>query len=484
MGLNSNKKDGMALVLILVILASLMVVVAGSLKVITSLNPSYSINRNATEMRSSKISGSYLCYKEADGKIKYKRVDYNPDGTFESKEGNNCVFKVPIGASEFDVYILGAGGKGAQSSYTITYNNDSSSQVKKLELVNRDNDEALKNVLSETQVRINARPTCNGQDVGFAYECPDLNIQNLPEFYDRYLKNKNISFLFKNCPKNRVNRRCVGINGAYYITTISGNLNAKNSAYYITTLKPIWNYELTLTIPGGVQKKIYFNDINGNADSIIDEINAFLNKYQIKVHEPLFNANIGSAGAPGELRHIQLKGNMFVPNKNDEIKITKNDIADGKGIEKTIFRYKYQASRNDFPEIEKEALSGASGSSMPKVYKKIENLYSIESQEGILPQDFNIPSAIKFKENLYPGYIDEGGKPKDATYFGASGASGYLNFDMDKRFEDCTYSELFNIDSPNTIIYQSPGARNCSEESEPEIAEGSNGAPGAILIKW
>ena len=208
MGLNSNKKDGMALVLILVILASLMVVVAGSLKVITSLNPSYSINRNATGMRSSKISGSYLCYKEADGKIKYKRVDYNPDGTFESKEGDNCDFKVPIGASEFDVYILGAGGKGAQSSYTITYDNESSSQVKKLELVNKDNDEALKHVLSETQVKIYAHPTCNGQPLGFALECPDLDIQNLPEFYDRYLKNKNISSLFKNCPKNKITRRC------------------------------------------------------------------------------------------------------------------------------------------------------------------------------------------------------------------------------------------------------------------------------------
>ncbi len=473
MGLNSNKKDGMALVLILVILASLMVVVAGSLKVITSLNPSYSINRNATGMRSSKISGSYLCYKEADGKIKYKRVDYNPDGTFESKEGDNCDFKVPIGAAEFDVYILGAGGKGAQSSYTITYDNESSSQVKKLELVNKDNDEALKNVLSETRVKIYAHPTCNGQKLGFSYECPDLNIQNLPEFYDRYLKNKNISSLFKNCPKNKINRRCVNDIGAYNIATNRG------------TLKPMWTYELALTIPGGVQKSTKFDDINDNAGKIVDGINNILKDYQIKVHEPSYDVNIGSAGEPGKLRHIQLKGNMFVPNKNDVIKITKNDIADGKRIAETKFTYEYQTSRNKFDPKEETATSGASGgSSIKKTYKKIENLYSIESQEGILPPDFNIPSAIKFKENLYPGYIDEGGKPKDATYFGASGASGYLNFDMDKKFENCTYSELFNINSPNTIIYQSPGGRNCSEESEPEIAEGSNGAPGAILIKW
>ncbi len=459
MGLNSNKKDGMALVLILVILASLMVVVAGSLKVITSLNPSYSINRNATGMHSSKISGSYLCYKESDGKIKYKRIDYNPDGTYDSKEGDNCDFKVPIGASEFDVYILGAGGKGAQSSYEIVY--DDNPQTKKLELASSDND----SIMSQIKVTVNAHPKCNGKSAGFSYQC---NLY-LSEFYGKYLKNKKTS-LFDKCPQNKKNRRCVDIGGAYNIATNKG------------TLMPTWKYELILTMPNGQRKRIYLNDKN-NADSIVKSINNnILADYQIKVHEPSYNVNIGSAGAPGELKHIQLKGNMFVPNENDVIKITKNDIADGKRITKTIFRYKYQASRNYFPEKEEEAVSGASGSSMLKVYKKIENLYAIESQEGILPQDFNIPSAIKFKENLYPGYIDEGGKPKDATYFGASGASGYLNFDTDKKFEKCTYVELIVGNSVSGNIID---GKNCSlDKKEQEFPDGSNGAPGAILIKW
>lgn len=358
MGLESYKKSATVLVLILVIITSFSVFIAGALKVLTALDSEYSINRNSSSGSSGRISGKFLCYKKSDGNLYQQRAEYNVDGSVksvlaETKMGDECKFNIPKGTKNFEVTVIGGGGAGAESESKYGY--------------------------------------------------------------------------------------------------VS----------------------------------------SADTDECIQEANNFINKNHIKtnnfhcVHnKPIYSLKIGSAGNAGEVNTVNINNSIYGINGSDEIKIHKNNIGNGGEAGSsfgnggdTNFSYWYKNS-NGYTNLTITAKGGNKGSQTSQTITSESEIETIESKEGVLPSSFELPSVFNIKDSMSAGFYSSQNSqpiPINATFFGASGASGYIdNLKISKIRCECI--EIMT-DKAYTITQP-----KCNDDSS--NIKGTNGAPGAIMISW
>lgn len=468
----------MALVLILVIIASLSVLVAGSIKVITSINPAYSVNRNKTAESGSKITGKYICYKDAkDGKLNQIRLDYNPDGSSDIKKLSNlskCEFEIPKGATGFDVYVVGAGDKGADSSYSIKYSpaNKISCNLSLNKIVNDNQCESerldvLKAINSFVEFTVTPYFYISSENENI--ECSPSKVKILLKILvqkyntdiklSTYLRSKLSSDNYS-VVKTSTGYECVSDN------------EAKNYRYVIKSGK---NYACSFSIDGNKKEELC------NLDKPFSgALNSEINKITYVINKPSLDIEVGSAGDAGKVQYVKLKGNIFGDkNGSNKIEISKNSIADGSkvanGISSTKFTYYYQSDAKTYKSRVITAASGDSqigNSAAPLKVTNESQLNSDLGQDGVIPSEYSVPSVFQL-ENLYPGYNDIQGNSLDATYFGASGASGFLPKDIVGNLAECRYVKF-----KGGLI-----GKNCSD-NQAVSSSGSHGAPGAILITW
>ena len=82
MEIKTQKKDGVALVLILIIVTSLTMTVMASIKIITKSHTKYTTGKGyGKAINTNKSTGKFICYKDKDGNLKQVTLTYKLDGT-------------------------------------------------------------------------------------------------------------------------------------------------------------------------------------------------------------------------------------------------------------------------------------------------------------------------------------------------------------------------------------------------------------------
>lgn len=486
----------MALVLILVIIASLSVAIAGSVKVLTSLNEKHSINRNrvASADGLSKSGGSFLCYKVCDDRkcdLKSKLITYDSNGVSDIKSFDNCKFNIPKGASGFDVYLVGRGGDGGNTSYIFDYTAANSTNVshaslclnQKLKLseslpsrTNCLKPDYAKEILKYFKIKavldecMDDIPAASFDDDDFRTD--DSNILSLKSDMENIEARKEATFKDK-CKDKQNPKKCNNCSNMADGLRFSRPYHWKVTIGYNnrTNKSPI--LENFLRESGWLNKT--FRNIT--ADGIIDVINIYFNNtaypMTFGIHVPVLVINYGQSGKPGIVSSDHLSNSITGKDGKDYIEIKNNQIADRFGNEQTVFVYYYPSSANKYAEYTLTTKNGADAKSTSTSQNSTIN-------SGELPKnsdDFSLAAQKLGLNNLDAGYTDSDGNPVNATFFGASGASGYLDKDsIDDDIDLCSRT-VVKIKNKSTTIK----GKNCVDK---KTTMGSKGAPGAILINW
>ena len=486
MGLNQSKKRAMVLVLILMIITSLSIFIIGAMKVLTATDTEFSFNRNSTANPSNKISGKFICYKKYDEttntyKLYQQRVEYNTDGSIKSLQSESertnkiCEFEVPNGIKTFEITAIGGGGAGGTSERTYEYEIiDSSDCIKK----------NISSILAFLKAELRCTNTFSQKSCDFTYEYGSgVDFQNTVKHgvYGRIQVPKGQTCSYS-CNRYSSYGSCTN-----YAPSCYYSYGYKYECGNGGTAQPITGENCKLVYKVGTETKetvlsesIYNlpqEEIEQDKLSVIVENG---NLVSCEQHSPKYKLKIGSPGAVGEV--IAVNTNNLIYGSEDgsnKISIKADDIGDGGTVDdenggKTTLKYWYKNSKG-YVEAKVSANGGKKGSTTDRTIDSPDQATNIESKEGLLPSSFELPSAFNFG-GLYAGYYNSE-TPKRATYFGASGASGYIDdISTSLLISECTRTKINGTWDPNS--------KNCSAETQNRKVNGTNGAPGAVVISW
>ena len=492
MGLNKSKKRAMVLVLILMIITSLSIFIIGALKILTATDTEFSFNRNSTGNPSNKISGKFICYKKYDDttktyKLYQQRVEYNIDGSIKSLQSESertnkiCEFEVPNGVKTFEITAIGGGGAGGDSKRTYEYDET-------------DSTDCIKDNIDYILHNLKAQLSCTNRfSYGSCTYSYDYGIEgDLPDF--QAASNRGILGMrqvrtsgtcHQVCNRRDSRGRCTG-----YSTQCSYNYSNKYECGNGGTTQTITNENCKLYYTkGGARRSISLTESIFNLPEIEIKQANFApliensGLVECKQLTPKYTIEVGSPGEVGEV--ITVNTNNLIYGSEDgskKINIKAADIGDGgtptTGAGKTTLKYWYKNSKG-YVATSVTANGGMKGTTTTHTINLPDQATNIESKEGILPTSFELPSAFNFG-GLYAGYYNSE-TPKSAKYFGASGASGYI-YDISYQLleDNCKCSEINGT--------KNSSCRNCSSDERvkdnPKTIEGTNGAPGAIVISW
>lgn len=499
-----NKKEAAALVLLLIVLTTLAVMIASTMKILIGSDSRFSHNRNARGGNSATTTGKFFCYKKWENgeyKLYQKRVDYAADGSVSSIQDSNkpvdkCEFEIPQGVKNYEVVIVAGGGSGGSSSYEMGNVDTGETYCGSLSLDNHAIaacESARKKILEKMNIKVTCKKrftpknlTCTPY-ITFSEALTEFNCES----FDSYIKNagryvkfdmRTGSMFCDNSPyANHYYTQTITMPNEILCSTLTINYDVDNRIYAPTNLN----------LPKSGNGLIICNAIRNNY------LNSFLNNTKYSIQNASYNIYSGQPGGAGDVTTVNLKGNIYGKDGADSITIEADDIGNGgriidgvgnNGGDTTFSYWHKNSSTNTYTEVKHFSAGGMAGikpSNPSIVFKSAAEVETVKSHEGIMPDYLKIPSVFNFS-NLYAGFINNLGERIAATFFGASGASGRIDGIDDQKLINCSYTKFQPNKDDNTLTFDidRDNVDNCTTDVSSEDKLGSDGAPGAILISW
>ena len=471
----------MVLILILMIITSLSIFIIGAMKILTSSDEEFSVNRNTSGGTSTKMLGKFICYKKADGKLYWQRVEYKTDGSIKLyyKENptlgsDSCTFDIPKGVRSFEISVVGGGGAGDATSRQYKYAPADS------DCINDNLDLILKKIKAKlfcknkyTTTDETSSNTCSGEYDYSGYVsgtyCDKADISNFIKSITGVETSKRV----RSCIKYDRHGNCSRY-GYSYIKQVSCGSGSG------TILAPT-KYKCWIEFDGNQIQLDPATPIYNKSQTEVREIiaNAIKDEVSCSQKNPIYEVTVGMPGSAGKVRTVTVNSAIFGSDEGaDKIIIKKEQIGAGgdataasKAGGDTKFEYWHKKSKK-YIKQSISAAGGAQGSNNKVTINSQEQAENIESKEGEAPTSFSIPSVFEFTPQLHSGYY-EGDKPKAATNYGASGASGYIEL-ISSKLNKCTCKK---------VMINGWGSDGCSLDP-PNSRPGTNGAGGIIMISW